>query len=260
MSSATDQSKCMKRFQQRSLGEQKKGVDSMIINRIAYLAMAATALLYASGLTFAQTATTTPSHVPLQKSIGQARPEVVPSLIVLNARGASLQGQQLTLVGVAPNSIVFADRPVRSAGHVLTAHLLEEWGTGSDSFAKDPPNATVSVFSKDGSTIRDAVVVLKTPKLQGDRLTFDVQVLEGDLAGADGAASVFIDIIGMPWTPLSFAGVARRTAARAAWYGAAAAPYYHPYYPPPPYYRPPLRVLPLPALLLAWCAVTPARP
>ena len=50
--------------------------------------------------------------------------------------------------------------------------------------------------------------------MDGDRLTFDVQVLEGDLAGADGAASVFIDIIGMPWTPLSFAGVARRTAAR----------------------------------------------
>ena len=231
----------------------------MTIKRIAYVAMAITGLVYTSGLGFAQTATTTPPHVPLQKTIGQAKdakPEVVPSLIVLNARGASLQGQKLTLVGVAQNSIVFADRPVRSAGHVLTAHLLEEWGTGSDSFAKDPPNATVSVFSKDGSTIRDAVVVLKTPTLDGDRLTFDVQVLEGDLAGADGAASVFIDIIGMPWTPLSFAGVARRTAARAAWYGAAAAPYYHPYYPPPrPVLSSRLRVLPLPAVLLAGLAI-----
>jgi len=70
--------------------------------------------------------------------------------------------------------------------------------------------------------------------MQGDRLTFDVQVLEGDLKGADGAASVFIDIIGLPFTPLSYAGVARRTAYRAAWYGAAAHPYY-PYYPPPAY-------------------------
>jgi hypothetical protein len=221
----------------------------------ACIVLTAVGLLCLPELAFAQTATTTSPHVPLQKAIGQAKdakPEVVPSLIVLNARGARLQGQTLTLAGVAPNSIVFADRPVRSAGHVLTAHLLEEWATGSDSFAKDPPNATVSVFSKDGSTIRDAVVVLKTPKLQGDQLTFDVQVLEGDLAGADGPASVFIDIIGMPWTPLSFAGVARRTAARAAWYGAAAsaaaaAPYYHPYYPPPaPYYRPPCGYYPYP--------------
>ena len=218
----------------------------------ACILMTAICLFCSLGLALAQTASSTPPHVPLQKTIGQAKPEVVPSLIVLNARGASLQGQTLTLVGVAPNSIVFADRPVRSAGHVLTAHLLEEWGTGSDSFAKDPPNATVSVFSKDGSGVRDAVVVLKTPKLQGDRLTFDVQVLEGDLASADGPASVFIDIIGMPWTPLSFAGVARRTAARAAWYSgaagaaaaAAAAPYYyHPYYPP---YRPPCGYYPYP--------------
>ena len=84
---------------------------------------------------------------------------------------------------------------MRAAGHALTAHIIEEWA-GSDNFAKDPPNATVSAFSKDGSTIRDAVVELKTPKLEGDRLTFDVTVLEGDLSGADGAAAVFIDIIG----------------------------------------------------------------
>jgi hypothetical protein len=180
---------------------------------------------------------------------------MVPSLIVMNAQGASLQGDTLTLNGIATNSIVFADRPVRAAGHALTTHLLEEWipsSDSSDNFAKDPPNATVSVFSKDGSTVRDAVVVLKTPKLEGDRLTFNVQVLEGDLASADGPASIFIDIIGRPITPLSFAGVARRTAYRGAWYrgaavgaavgaAAATAPYYYGrppcgYYPYPPCY------------------------
>jgi hypothetical protein len=114
--------------------------------------------------------------------------------------------------------------------------LLEECGSAADaSFAKDPPNATVSAFSKDGSLTRDAVVVLKNPSLQGDELTFEVQVMEGDLKGADGPASVFIDIIGLPFTPLSFAGVARRTAYRAAMYNAAT----HPYYGYPPAYYPP---------------------
>jgi hypothetical protein len=197
---------------------------------------------------------------PAQKAIGGIKKtEMVPSLIVMNAQGATLEGEKLTLNGVASNSIVFADRPVRAAGHALTTHLLEEWTPSpneGDSFAKDPPNATVSVFSKDGAKVRDAVVVLKSPKLEGDRLTFDVTVLEGDLAGADGPASVFIDIIGRPLTPLSFAGVARRTARRGAWYGAgaavaagaavgaaaAAAPYYSTYppacgyYPYPPCY------------------------
>jgi hypothetical protein len=168
--------------------------------------------------------------------------DMVPSLIVMNASGASLGGQTLTLTGVSPNSIVFADRPTRAAGHLLTHHLLEEWTVGS--FAKDPPNATVSVMSKDGVSVHDAVLELRDPHLDGDRLTFNVRVIEGDLAGADGPAALFVDIIGMPFTPLSFAGVARRSARRAYWYGAAAAPYYppsygySPYY-PSPYYPPP---------------------
>jgi hypothetical protein len=159
------------------------------VNRLAWVIMAVAGVICAPGLALAQDET----PVPTQKTVGLAETQIVPSLIVLNAHGASLQGQKLTLTGVAPSSIVFADRPVRAAGHALTSHLLAEWATGSNSFAKNPPNATVSVFSEDGSTVRDAVVVLKTPKLEGERLTFDVQVLEGDLAGADGAASLFID-------------------------------------------------------------------
>ena len=129
---------------------------------------------------------------------GQARTSYRP-LIVMNARGASLQGGKLTLTGVSPNSIVFADRPERAAGHTLTTHLLEEWAPNNESdesFTKDPPNGTVSVFNGDGSKIRDAVVTLKTAKLEGDKLTFDVDVLEGELTGADGAAALFIDRFG----------------------------------------------------------------
>ena len=156
-------------------------------------------LLCGAAPTFAQTAPPAPQHMPLEKTIGQAGPDIVPSLIVLNARGASLQGGKLTLTGVAPNSIVFADRPVRAAGHTLTTHLLEEWAPNNESdesFTKDPPNGTVSVFNTDGSKIRDAVVTLKTAKLDGDKLTFDVDVLEGELTGSDGPAALFIDRFG----------------------------------------------------------------
>ena len=130
---------------------------------------------------------------PAQKTVDATKTEMVPSLIVMNAQGASLQGETLTLNGVAPNTIVFTDRPVRAAGHMLTAHLVEGWGKEGEGFAKDPPNATVSVFRKGDATVQDAVVVLKTPKLVGDHLTFAVKVLEGDLTGAYGPAAVFID-------------------------------------------------------------------
>lgn len=213
--------------------------------------LAVTAVLGCAGAASAQTPPASPSMKTIGTPTTAAKPEIVPSLFVLNSRGATLQGDTLTLTGVMPQSIIFADRPVRAAGHQSTADVIADWGSGDDSFAKNPPNATVSVFSKDGS-VKDAVVVLKNPKLEGDKLTFNVQTLEGDLAGGDGAAAIFIDIIGRPFTPLSFAGVARRTAFRGAMYagaagavayGAAAAPYAYPYarpacgyYPYPPCY------------------------
>jgi hypothetical protein len=185
----------------------------------------------------------TPSSM---KTIGTpstaAKPEVVPSLIVLNSRGATLQGDVLTLIGVTPNSIIFADRPVRAAGHELTANLIADWGAstpGNDSFVKDPPNATVSVLNKDGS-VKDAVVVLKNPKLDGDKLTFNVQTLEGDLNGGDGPASIFIDIFGV-WRRAAFRGAMYAGAAAAVGAAAYAAPYAYGrpacgYYPYPPCY------------------------
>ncbi len=176
---------------------------------LALLGAVATLPVVASLPAAAQTAAQTTSP-GAPKVIGQAQqPRVVPSMIVLNAKGANLGGGTLVLEGVSPNAIIFADRPVRSAGHALTAHLLEEW-SGNESFAKTPPNATVSVMMKAKAAVVDAVVVLKSPKLEGDKLTFDVDVLEGDLAGGDGAVSVFMDIVNLP--------LARRTSHRGAWY------------------------------------------
>ena len=99
-----------------------------------------------AGLTFAPPAFAQEANAPAQKSTTKS--EMVPSLIVVNAQGASLQGETLTLNGVAPSAIVFADRPVRAAGHMLTTHLLAGWGGASEGFAKNPPNATVSVSAK----------------------------------------------------------------------------------------------------------------
>jgi hypothetical protein len=174
-----------------------------------FMILALAAIVGLSTGAVAQTSSQSPA-----KTIGKPQPpRIVPSMIVLNANGAKLVGNTLTLDGVSPNAIVFADRPIRAAGHALTAHLLAEWGDGApDSFAKDPPNATVSVLNKANAKVADIVVMLKAPKLDGDKLTFDVAVIEGDLAQADGPATVFIDIINLP--------MARRTAQRSAWYAA----------------------------------------
>ncbi len=52
---------------------------------IAVRALLLAATLIFSNCAFAQTAA--PPHVPLQKTIGATKPQVVPSLIVFNSRG-----------------------------------------------------------------------------------------------------------------------------------------------------------------------------
>ena len=89
------------------------------------------------------------------KTIGTPqRPQIAPSMIVLNAKAAKLAGRTLTLEGVSPSAIVFADRPIRAAGHALTAHLLEEWSASApDSFAcarARTSSAAASVARQDG--------------------------------------------------------------------------------------------------------------
>lgn len=169
-----------------------------------------TGLLSLPLLALAQTAA--PSAAPAPSTAAAAAPMKtigVPAkrkgseaLIVLNSRGARLNGQTLVLDGTSPSAILFADRPARSAGHIATKEVIELWTTGS--FAKDPPNATVSAFAKDGAAVSDAVVVLTRPRLEGDKLTFDVAVLEGELGNADGPAAIFIDTI---WFGVGSGGV-----------------------------------------------------
>ncbi len=154
----------------------------------------AAALLLSAGAAHAQDAAKAQPHVPLQKSIGAPsyadRP--VPSLAVINADGAKLEGTKLTLTGVSGNTIVFADRPVRAAGHETIQQFLMQWDEGKNSFAVDPPNATVSVLGAKPGEVSDVVVELTKPKLEGTTLTFEVAVLEGQLA-AGGPVAVFID-------------------------------------------------------------------
>lgn len=168
-------------------------------------------------------------HVPLAKTIGKpTTAEPIASLGVLNADGATLADGKLTLTGVAGNVIVFADRPARAAGHETTDTFVARWSDGNDSFSKDPPNATISILGGEKEGVTDAVVTISNPKLDGDKLTFDAKVLEGDLKGVKGPAALFIDY----WYvgPGGYLVHGHR-----AWYGYPPPVVYGaPYVPPPP--------------------------
>jgi len=152
----------------------------------------------------------------------EQKEQTVQFLFVQNAKGVVFDKGTITLKGISPTTLFFADRPMRIAGHYTTEEFVQMWGEGKDSFMADPPNATLSIFEKNKDKLLDVVVKLSNPQLKGNDLTYHVAILEGQMPAVGGICSLFIDIIGMPWTPLSFAGVARRWTARAVVAGAAA--------------------------------------
>src|SRR5216110_1058111 len=129
-------------------------------------------------------------------------------LFVQNAKDVTFDKGKLVLRGVNPVTVCFTDRPARLAGHMQTSKLIPLWSQGKDSFLKDNPNATLSIFI--GDNVSDLVVELSNPQLSGNNLAYDARILEGTPPASGGACALFIDIIGMPATPMSYAGVARR--------------------------------------------------
>jgi len=158
--------------------------------------------------------------LPLGSAMAQAVKEPAKQadfLFVQTAKSMSFDKStnKLTLDGVSSTTLFFSDRPERIAGNMKTAAFVPFWSKGKDSFLKDPPNADVSIL--EGDKLQQVVAVLQAPELKGDTLVYSVKVLQGDMPAKGADVSIFIDIIGMPLTPLSYAGVARRGYRRAVW-------------------------------------------
>lgn len=158
--------------------------------------------------------------LPLGSAMAQGVKEKEPAkqadfLFVQTAKSMSFDKStnKLTLRGVGSTTLFFSDRPERIAGNMKTAAFVPFWSTGKDSFLKDPPNADVSIL--EGEKLQQVVVVLQSPALKGDTLVYSIKVLQGDMPATGANVSIFIDVIGMPLTPMSYAGVARRGYRRA---------------------------------------------
>jgi len=83
------------------------------------------------------------------------------------------------------------------------------------------PSSSNNVFAvclKALNRICGTSAVLQDPVLTGDTLTYTAKVLKGEMPARGELVSVFIDVVGMPATPVSYAGVARRSYRRAVIY------------------------------------------
>ena len=100
--------------------------------------------------------------------------EDMEALFVQTAASMTSDRGTITLHGLSPSTLCFADRPQREVGHMLSRHFVANWAEGDNSFAENPPNAVLS-FAEPGDRLpEDAVVVIEDPHLDGDALSYGV--------------------------------------------------------------------------------------
>ena len=134
----------------------------------------------------------------------------IEALFVQSAHSLTTSNGSVTFHGLAHATLFFSDRPQRVVGHLSSRKFVDQWGEGEDSFADDPPNAVLS-FLEDGDTVPEEVTMtISDPHLDGDTLTYTVDILDGMLPASSGPCSLFIDPVGRPLSPMSVAGVRRR--------------------------------------------------
>src|SRR5438034_323982 len=120
---------------------------------------------------YASPPTPAPSASPVitWTATGKQSEKNVDVLFVQNAKNVTFSKGKLVLRGVNPVTVAFTDRPARMAGHMQTSKFVPLWRQGKDSFLKDNPNATLSVFS--GDNVSDLVVELSNPQLSGNNFS-----------------------------------------------------------------------------------------
>lgn len=110
---------------------------------------------------------------------------------VQTATSGSFKDGILTLHGIGKATIFFGERPNRDVGEIPYDEFVQSWGAAKESFAADPPNA--SLVFHNGGQASIAIVELSEPALAGDAIRYHVKLLSGDLPESIGPASLFID-------------------------------------------------------------------
>jgi hypothetical protein len=110
---------------------------------------------------------------------------------VQQADGLTYANGRLELTKPAPMTVFFADRPRRFTGHMRNSDFANYWTAAADGFGADPPNAAVVIADSDAPPV---IVELKSFALGDDgTLSYEVEVLEGDLPAQGANVALFID-------------------------------------------------------------------
>ena len=122
---------------------------------------------------------------------GEDNDKTIQLLFVQDAQDFAFAGGRMTLKGVNPITAFFIHRPDRIDGTLTTKEFIPLWSEWEKSFLVDPVHATLSIVGD--SKLTELALVLRSPQLTGDELTYNVDVLQGSAPAKGGLCSLFIE-------------------------------------------------------------------
>jgi len=123
--------------------------------------------------------------------IDHSKPEY---LFVLSGLSGSFKDNQLILNDVGA-VVYFSDRPYLVSGHYRLQKFVDNWEQGGhNNFLVTPPNAVLSIFTKDEMNNVTITLSSSKPIVKGNTIIFkDIIILEGNIPETFMHSSVFFD-------------------------------------------------------------------
>ncbi len=115
--------------------------------------------------------------------------EDMEALFVQTAASMTSDRGTITLHGLSPSTLYFADRPQRDVGHMRSSHFVANWTEGDNSFADNPPNAVLSFAEPGRFSSTPLGGLCRRSRQPGCTGVSVVGGAEGSKAGSDSAAN-----------------------------------------------------------------------
>lgn len=113
-------------------------------------------------------------------------------LFVINFDNGTYVDGKLTLNGNGQSNVIyFSDKPEVESGHMGIKKFVTIWGEGEQNFNSISPNSTLSIIKDEVEN--NSVFILSNPKVDGNAITFDAELVSGKPTAKFEAGGLFLD-------------------------------------------------------------------
>jgi hypothetical protein len=132
---------------------------------------------------------TRPGSAEFMALVRSARESVT---FVQVGRAALLVGKTLTIEDLEPTTVWLARDHTDRVGHMSTGTFLDVWCHPESGLTSNALRAILGRANPHAQLLGDPVLRLRAPRISGSGLRYDVEVLNGALAGRSGACVLFL--------------------------------------------------------------------